>query len=36
MAMLSGRRWLGFEIEDKYVALADDRLRKAERKLCAS
>ncbi len=36
MAMLTGRRWLGFEIEPEYVALACERLRKAERQLWAS
>ncbi len=36
MAMLSGRRWLGFEINAEYVAIANDRLRKAERLLWAS
>jgi site-specific DNA-methyltransferase (adenine-specific) len=33
MALLNGRRWLGFEIEEKYVAIARERLRKAERLL---
>lgn len=36
MAMLNGRRWLGFEINANYVAIAQDRLRKAERLLWAS
>lgn len=36
MAMLTGRRWLGFEIEPEYVALASERLRKTERQLWAS
>jgi hypothetical protein len=33
MAMLSGRRWLGFECNPEYVALAHERLRKAEQLL---
>jgi site-specific DNA-methyltransferase (adenine-specific) len=36
MAMLNGRRWLGFEINPEYVAIARERLRKAERLLWAS
>jgi DNA modification methylase len=36
MAMLNGRRWLGFEVEARYVALAEERLRKAERVLWAT
>ncbi len=36
MAMLSGRRWLGFEINPEYVHIAEERLRKAERQLWAS
>ncbi len=36
MAMLNGRRWLGFEINAEYVAVAHERLRKAERLLWAS
>ncbi len=36
MAMLTGRRWLGFEINPEYVALAHNWLRKAERQLWAS
>ncbi len=36
MALLTGRRWLGFEINPEYVALAHERLRKAERQLWAS
>jgi len=33
MALLNGRRWLGFEIDDEYVAIASERLRNAERLL---
>jgi site-specific DNA-methyltransferase (adenine-specific) len=36
MAMLTGRRWLGFEVNGAYVALAHERLRKAERLMWAS
>jgi site-specific DNA-methyltransferase (adenine-specific) len=36
MALLNGRRWIGFEIEPEYVAIAHERLRKAERLLWAS
>jgi site-specific DNA-methyltransferase (adenine-specific) len=36
MALLTGRRWLGFEVNGAYVALAHERLRKAERQLWAS
>jgi DNA modification methylase len=35
-AMLAGRRWLGFEVNPEYVALAQERLRKAERLLWAA
>lgn len=33
MAFLLGRRWLGFELNEEYVAIAQTRLRKAERQL---
>ena len=36
MAMLNGRRWLGFEIDAGYVALARERLKKAEKLLWGS
>lgn len=36
MAMLTGRRWLGFEINADYVAIAHERLKKAERQLWAA
>jgi DNA modification methylase len=36
MAMLNGRRRLGFEINAEYVAIAHERLRNAERLLWAS
>jgi len=36
MAMVSMRRWLGFEINPQYVAIANERLRSAERQLWAS
>jgi DNA methylase len=36
VAMLGGRLWHGFEISADYVAIAHERLRKAERLLLAS
>ncbi len=36
MAMLEGRRWLGFEVNEEYVAIARERLKKTERQLWAS
>jgi site-specific DNA-methyltransferase (adenine-specific) len=36
IALLTGRRWIGFEINPEYIAIAHKRLRKAERQLWAS
>ena len=36
MALLNGRRWLGYEISAEYVAIAEKRLRRAERQLWVS
>jgi DNA modification methylase len=36
MALLSARRWIGFEINHEYVTIAHTRLRKAERQLWAA
>lgn len=36
MAMLNGRRWLGFEIDPEWVAIACDRLRESQRRLWAA
>lgn len=36
MALLEGRRWLGFEIDAGYAAIARERMKKAEHSLWAS
>jgi site-specific DNA-methyltransferase (adenine-specific) len=36
MSLLCGRRWLGFEVHEKYVAMAQERIRGARRGLWAT